>query len=141
MNAPPLIVAGLGLRPNGTAEEIIALIHKAAQCAGVMPTQIAVPWIRASTPAVHQAARHLNLPIWSVTPGALLHAQPRCHTFSMRARTTLGLGSIAEGCALAAVGPRAILCLPRIASAAVTCALAMRSAHASLGRTPEGSSP
>ena len=59
-----------------------------------------------------------------VADAALAAAQPGCVTRSAAAERVVGVGSVAEGSALAAAGPGGTLLLPRIASARATCALA-----------------
>lgn len=65
-----------------------------------------------------------SLPVAVVDLLTLASAQPRCITHSERARITMGFGSIAEGCALAALGPQAQLMGARLAGDGVTCAFA-----------------
>ena len=119
-----MIVAGIGLRPGADAEEIVGLVERAAHVSGHRPSVLAVPSFRNGEAGPARAALLLSLELYVVVPDALEAAQPRCRTRSARARAHVGAASVAEGCALAASGPDGRLVLDRIASAAVTCALA-----------------
>ena len=87
-------------------------------------TALAAPAAKADEPGLRAAALVLGVPLLIVEPAALADAQPRCVTRSACAERTLGVASVAEGCALAAAGEGARLVLARIASARATCALA-----------------
>lgn len=123
-SVPRIVVAGIGLRPGAGAEEIVGLVERAVRASGCGPSVLAVPWFRADEAGPEAAARLLSVALRVVPPDALDAAQPRCRTRSARAQAHVGVASVAEGCALATAGPEARLLLPRIASAAVTCALA-----------------
>ncbi len=119
-----MIVAGIGLRPGAVAEEIAALVERAARSCDRHPSVLAVPWFRGHEPGPRAAAVLLSLEWRVVAPEALEAAQARCPTRSERAQARVGVAAVAEGCALAAAGSGSRLLLPRIASASVTCALA-----------------
>lgn len=119
-----IVVAGIGFRPGAAAEEIVGLVERAVRASGHGLSVLAVPWFRKDEAGPAAAARLLSVALQVVSPGALDAAQPRCRTRSARAQAHVGAASVAEGCALAAAGPEARLLLARIASAAVTCALA-----------------
>lgn len=119
-----MIVAGIGSRPDCSGEEIAGLVERAAREAGVWPERLAVPRFRADALGPRAAAALLSLPLLAVEAGALAAVQARCPTRSARAEAATGIASVAEGCALAAVGPEGTLRLRRIASANATCALA-----------------
>ena len=123
-NGPGVVVAGIGLRPGAGAEEIVGLVGRAVRASGHAPSVLAVPWFRADEAGPEAAARLLSVALRVVGADALDAAQPRCPTRSARARVQVGVASVAEGCALAVAGPEGRLVLARIASAAVTCALA-----------------
>lgn len=119
-----MIVAGVGFRRGCAAGEIIALVERAASLSGVRVGAIAAPTGKCADAGLREAAQRLGLPLRPIATADLAAAQPRCVTNSARALAATGHASIAEGCALAAAGPAATLLLPRIASAAATCALA-----------------
>ncbi|MFC0409350.1 cobalamin biosynthesis protein [Roseomonas elaeocarpi] len=122
--ATSAVVAGIGCRPGCEAAEVVALVRRAEREAGRRAGLLAVPAFRAALPALLSAADEMALPVATVTQDALLAVQDRCPTRSERAAREHGIASVAEGCALAAAGDGGRLILPRIASAAVTCALA-----------------
>ncbi len=119
-----MIIAGLGCRRDCPAEEIVALVERAAALSGCEPTALAAPDFKATEPGLQAAALLLGLKLLRVSPADLAAAQPRCITRSARAEAATGAASVAEGSALAAAGPHSRLRLPRIASAAATCAIA-----------------
>ncbi len=121
---PGIVVAGIGLRPGAAAEEIVGLVERAVRASGSGLSVLAVPWFRKHEAGPAAAARLLSVALRVVSPEALDAAQPRCRTRSARAQSHVGAASVAEGCALAVSGPEGQLLLARIASAAVTCALA-----------------
>jgi cobalt-precorrin 5A hydrolase len=73
---------------------------------------------------VTEAAARLGLSLVMIGADALAAAQPRCPTRSEAAARAVGVGSVAEGCALAASGAGGRLLLPRVAHGGATCALA-----------------
>ncbi|WP_428376845.1 cobalamin biosynthesis protein [Lichenicoccus sp.] len=118
------IVAGLGCRRQIPAAAVVALVRACAAEAGRMPDLLAVPDFKRDEPGLHQAARLLGLELRRVPSEALREQQPRCVTRSERVEAAVGLHSVAEACALAALGPQAHLLLPRRSAAGVTCAFA-----------------
>jgi len=118
---PAFTVAGLGFRPNATAEALLALLAEAQRGLPSF-THLAAPAFRAETPALRQAATVLGLPLVLVSRAALEAVQPRCPTRSAAALAATGVASVAEGCALAAAG--GALLRPRLAGEGVTCAVA-----------------
>ncbi|WP_070405745.1 cobalamin biosynthesis protein [Kozakia baliensis] len=124
-----MMMVGIGCRAETNADAVIALVREAVARWG-MPDALAVPPFRKNHPGVRAAAKALSLPVRVVDFLALASAQPRCLTHSERARRAVGFGSIAEGCALAALGPAARLLGPRLAAEGVTCAFARTTATA-----------
>jgi len=118
-----MIIGGLGCKLDASPEAMIAVIRQAIECWG-MPQSLAVPAFRQNHEAMQAAARFFSLPVAVVDLLTLASVQPRCITHSERARITMGFGSIAEGCALAALGPQAQLMGARLAGDGVTCAFA-----------------
>ena len=119
------MIAGIGCRRDCPADDIVALVRAAVAAAGGGAViALAVPAAKDHEPGLHAAAAALGVPLLLVTPAALAAVQGRCVTRSTCAERTLGVASVAEGCALAAAGAGARLVLPRIASARATCALA-----------------
>lgn len=118
-----MIVGGLGCKLDASPEAMISVVKQAVERWG-LPHSFAVPPFRQNHAAVQAVAQLFSLPIAIVDLLALASAQPRSLTHSERARITMGFGSIAEGCALAALGPQAQLLGARIAGEGVTCAFA-----------------
>jgi len=128
-----LVVAGLGSRRACEAHEIVALvgeaIDRARNHAGIgrcRVTALAAPAFKKDERALLDAATDLGLPLLWIEEAAMHAAEPRCETRSDRALEATGFASVAEAAALAAAGPGSRLILPRINSAAATCALAER---------------
>jgi cobalt-precorrin 5A hydrolase len=119
-----MIVAGIGCRRGCSAEEIVALVQRAASIAGCTPSVLAAPEFKHSEPGLQRAKEALGLPLLLIDADALAAAAPRCATHSPAAAQAVGIASVAEGAALAAAGEGGYLILPRIATSRVTCALA-----------------
>lgn len=119
------MVAGVGLRRECSAGEIVALVRRAAAQAGRAPSVLAAPAFKRGE-ALDAAAAELGLALVLVEEAALAAVQPACVTHSRMALRRVGVGSVAEGSALAAAGVGGRLVLARIASGAATCALAER---------------
>ena len=115
--------AGIGCRRICPPEEIAALVRRAGDEAGCVPSFLAAPAFKRETAAL--AAALLGLDLVLVDGALLAAAQSRCVTHSAAALLAVSVASVAEGSALAAAGPGGRLLLPRIASAAATCALAI----------------
>ena len=120
-----MIIAGLGMRPNCRAQDLLDLIERAqAVCAGQPISALAAPRFRSTEPGLAQAVSRLALPLMLIDDQALAAVQHLCPTRSARAEATTGFASVAEGVALSAAGPGASLILHRIANGSATCALA-----------------
>jgi cobalt-precorrin 5A hydrolase len=119
-----MIVAGVGFRTSCSAEELVALIGRAKQAQGVVATALATPAFKADDPELIRAAKVLGLEIISISPTAMLAAQPHCLTRSPAALAAIGVAAVSEACALAGAGPGARLLAPKLTSAAASCALA-----------------
>ena len=119
------VAAGLGCRHGVAAHAVLDLLREAIDRAGVRPHLIAVPDFKRHEPGLNEAAQVLELALLRVSAAALRAEQPRCVTRSDRVGAAVGVRSVAEACALAAVGAGGRLLLPRIARGGVTCALAV----------------
>ena len=118
-----MIVAGLGFATNCPAGDILAAIRLAEE-AGDKARIIAVADFKANEPGLTEAVKILILPVMLMTRTALEQAQPRCASHSEHALSAVGLGSVAEACALAAAGPASVLLVPRVSFGKATCAIA-----------------
>ncbi|CAA2136410.1 Cobalt-precorrin-5A hydrolase (plasmid) [Methylobacterium bullatum] len=123
-----LIVAGIGFRHGAMADEIAALIHRALAESGHEPERlgaIATAEDRANEPSIVEAAAAFGLLPVGMSPAEMIAVDARVTTRSGRIEASRGVGSVAEAAALAMAGDGGTLILPRIASPAVTCALAL----------------
>lgn len=122
-----MVVAGVGFRRGAPAAEIVGLVERALACADLdRPAlrSLATAGRLADAEGFREAARHLAVATVAVDEAALAGAGASVRTRSERSLAAHGVGSVAEAAALGAAGPGATLVLPRIASAAATCALA-----------------
>jgi cobalt-precorrin 5A hydrolase len=117
-----MLIAGIGCRRGCPAEDIVALVARAA--AGRPVTALATAEFKAAEAGVLEAARLLGVALIPVHAAALAAVQARCVTRSATAWRATGFASVAEGSALAAAGVRGRLVQPRIAAGGATCALA-----------------
>lgn len=120
-----MIVAGVGFRRGVGAPEIVALVERALAEASLERPRIvrlATAAALADNPAFVEAARRLGAEPAAIDDSTLRACEGP--TRSQRALAAHGVGSVAEAAALGGAGPGAALVLPRIASAAATCALA-----------------
>ena len=118
------VIAGVGCRRDCPADEVEAVLRLACGIAGRAAAAIAVPAFKAREPGVRLAADRLGLKMLVVDAAALADAQPRCPTASAAAVRAVGVGSVAEGCALAGAGAGGRLVLARVVHGRATCALA-----------------
>ncbi|MCQ8241285.1 cobalamin biosynthesis protein [Rhizosaccharibacter radicis] len=141
-NAERRWYVGLGFRPGAETAALRAALRAALDAVaangpgGDPPDRVvvAVPWFRDRHPALPAALSAFELEVEMVTEQALAAAQPRCSTRSARAVATVGIASVAEGCALAAAGATGKLWMPRRTADGVTWALA----HVPGGVAPVG---
>lgn len=125
-----MIAAGLGCRKGCDGAEIAALALAAFDEAALTADQraalrLAVPEMKRDEAGMIEAARALNLPIILIDAAALAAAQSRAVTRSAVVQAAVGLASVAEAAALAAVGPGGRLLLPRRSTSRATVALAV----------------
>lgn len=121
---PQHVIAGIGCRQACAADDLLALLRQAEMLDRSRITAIACPDFKAAHGAVQGAAALLQIPLIPIRRADLESAQPRCPSFSVTAQAVLGIGSVAEACALLAAGANSRLRLPRITNAMASCALA-----------------
>jgi cobalt-precorrin 5A hydrolase len=119
-----VVVAGVGCRRDCASEDIVAIVERAEHEAGRRATLLAAPSRKSEESGLHDAAARLGRPLRFVDDAAMAAAQRDCVTFSETVRRHAGVASVAEAAALAAAGEGAVLVLPRITTASVTCAMA-----------------
>jgi cobalt-precorrin 5A hydrolase len=121
-----VIVAGVGFRLGTTAEEIEALVRQALSLHGAERLdRLATEAGKASEPGFQEAARRLSVEPAACAAADLESVTDRLLTRSARVLEVTGLPSIAEAAALVAAGRDSRLLGPRLATARVTCALAV----------------
>ncbi len=130
-----MIAAGVGCRKGCDGAEIAGLLTAAFDEAALTAAQraavrLAVPALKRDEPGVADAARRLDLPVTVIDAAALAAAQARTVTRSATVAAAVGLASVAEAAALAAVGPSGRLLLPRRSTPRATVALAATNALA-----------
>jgi cobalt-precorrin 5A hydrolase len=119
-----VIIAGIGCRRDCPTDAVIAVLCRAFAQAGCRASVLAAPEFKAGESGLRAAAEALGLNFVTIGRSALEAVQGRCMTQSPPSLRTIGIASIAEGCALAAAGPNGRLVLSRIAGEGTTCALA-----------------
>ncbi|WP_227435299.1 cobalamin biosynthesis protein [Methylobacterium sp. W2] len=123
-----ILVAGIGFRHGAMPDEIVALIQRALAESGHKPDRlgaIATAEDRANEPSIVEAAAVFGLVPVGMALAEMIAVDARVPTRSGRIEASRRVGSVAEAAALAAAGEGGTLILARIASPAVTCALAL----------------
>lgn len=119
-----MIVAGIGFSSGASAEEIVALVRRAESLAGRPAEALAAPDFKSDAACLRAAAQTLGLPLRLVDRAVLAAVQKNCPTPSLVAAQAVGLGSVAEACALAGAGENSHLLVARLTQGKATCALA-----------------
>jgi len=124
---PPVLALGVGCERGCDPAELSALAHQTLDEAGLSAGAVALVVsldLKADEPAVHALAVALGVPA-RFFPAAELEAQaPRLLTPSDVVFNETGCHGVAEGAALAAVGPEGELVVAKAKSARATCAVA-----------------
>jgi cobalt-precorrin 5A hydrolase / precorrin-3B C17-methyltransferase len=124
---PATIVVGVGCERGAPAEDLIALVQGALANAGLTPASVACVAsiaLKAAEPAVHALAASLGVPARFFDATTLEAETPRLANPSDLVFHETGCHGVAEGAALAAVGPAGTLAVPKIRGRRVTCAIA-----------------
>lgn len=135
MTATGTMAAGIGCRGGCSGEEIAGLVRAlfdeaALDHASRASILIAAPERKRAEPGVTEAAATLGLALRFIPDADLAAAQDRTVTRSARVEAAVGIASVAEAAALAAVGPDSRLLVPRRSTSRATAALA-------ISQTPE----
>jgi cobalt-precorrin 5A hydrolase/precorrin-3B C17-methyltransferase len=134
---PPVLVLGIGCERWCEAAEIVALARHALARMDLAPEAVAAVVsldLKADEPAVHAAAAALGVPARFFGASTLLAETERLTVRSDAAFRATGCWGVAEGAALAAVGPQGVLAVPRVQSAHATCAVARAPAPLDAGK-------
>jgi cobalt-precorrin 5A hydrolase len=123
-----MIVAGVGCRRETSADDIEQVVRMALG-AFQLPAErldaIATESAKAADPAFPQAARQLSVELIACTLDDLDRMAGQVLTSSKLVMETKGVPSIAEASALVAAGRNGRLLGTRVATAQVTCAIAI----------------
>ena len=123
-----MMVAGLGCRTGATIEAVMAAIMAALERCSLTRSQIdalATAIDKSAESGIAGAARSLDVRLIFVSPADMRATTAATLTSSARVESLKGVPSVAETAALAAAGRGARLLAPRIATATVTCAIAV----------------
>jgi len=127
---PPVLALGIGCERGCSAEEIADLarsaLAEAGLAAGAVAAVVSVE-LKLAEPAIHALAAELRVPARFFPASRLLVETPRLSERSPAAFRATGCWGVAEGAALAAVGPGGGLAVPKRKSRRATCAIARAS--------------
>ncbi len=129
---PPVLVLGVGCERGVPAAELRALAIETLRRHGFAEAAVALVAsidLKSDEEAVHGLAASLGIPARFFTPAELLAETPRLQTPSETVFRAVGCHGVAEGAALASVGAKGSLIVPKQSGSRVTCALA-RAPHA-----------
>jgi cobalt-precorrin 5A hydrolase len=115
------IAIGVGCSSRATPEDVISLIERCA--IEIVPDSIIATLDRRSSTA-EVVAEKLGLKLM-LFPGSILAQISGVKSQSLLAYTKVGTSSVAEAAALASLGPKAQLSLPRQTGRFCTCAVAV----------------
>lgn len=124
---PPVLALGLGCERDADPDEALALARRTLESHGLSPQAVACVAsldLKADEPAVHAVAEALGVPARFFTASELEAQADRLATPSEVVFREVGCHGVAEGAALAAAGPDAVLAVPKAKSARATCAIA-----------------
>jgi cobalt-precorrin 5A hydrolase/precorrin-3B C17-methyltransferase len=124
---PSVLALGVGCERGTEPAELIELARASLAEVGVSPEAVACVVsldLKADEVAVHDLARHLGVPARFFPVARLAEEKPRLANPSEAVFRATGCWGVAEGAALAAVGPDGALVLSKRRSARATCAIA-----------------
>ena len=124
---PPVLALGIGCERGCPAEEIAELAQASLAEAGLAPGAVAAivsVELKAGEPGIHALAAAMEAPARFFPASRLLAETDRLTRRSEAAFRATGCWGVAEGAALAAVGPEGELVVPRRQSRHATCAVA-----------------
>jgi cobalt-precorrin 5A hydrolase/precorrin-3B C17-methyltransferase len=124
---PEALALGVGCERDCAPAELIALAETVLRAGDLAPASLACVVsidLKADEAAVHEVAAHFGVPARFFPASRLAEETPRLATPSETVFRETGCWGVAEGAALAAAGPEAILIQPKRKSARATVALA-----------------
>ena len=125
---PPMLVLGVGAERGAAPEALRELAEAALAEAGLAPAAVACVVsldLKAAEPAVHALAAGLGVPARFLPAERLLAETARLTAPSETVFRETGCWGVAEGAALAAVGPAGRLVVPKRKGRGVTVAVAL----------------
>lgn len=138
---PKVLAVGVGCERNADSAELIKLVEKTLQFADLAPGAIAGFFshvVKCDEPAIKKLSQHFNAPVRFFDAATLERETPRLVNPSNVVFNEVGSHGVAEAAALAAVGPKGKLIVPKQKSSRATCAIAQAPspiATETLGRT------
>ena len=124
---PKTLVLGIGCERQASTDEAIALAEKALAAGGLARESLAAVAsidVKADEAAVHAVAAHFGVPARFFDAATLEAEAPRLRNPSDIVFAEVGCHGVAEGAALAAVGPAGELVVEKIKSKGATAAIA-----------------
>jgi cobalt-precorrin 5A hydrolase/precorrin-3B C17-methyltransferase len=124
---PPVLALGIGCERDCDPAEIAALAEASLAAAGLAAGAVAAVVsveLKLAEAGIHALARRFGVPARFFTAARLLDETPRLTERSEAAYRATGCWGVAEGAALAAVGPGGTLVVPKRKSRHATCAIA-----------------
>jgi cobalt-precorrin 5A hydrolase/precorrin-3B C17-methyltransferase len=125
---PKILTLGVGGERGIAAEELVALVDDTLarnRLSRHALAAIATIDLKEDETAIHDLARHLDLPVRIFTAAELNAESPKLKSPSDLVLREVGCPGVAEGAALAAAGPHAQLIVPKTKSRRATCAVAL----------------
>ena len=123
---PKTLVLGMGCERHASSEEAIALAEQAFASSGFARESlscVASIDVKADETAIHAVADHFGVPARFFIAARLEEEAPRLQNPSDVVFAEVGCHGVAEGAALAGVGPSGNLVFPKIKSKGVTVAI------------------
>jgi len=123
---PRSLIIGVGCERGCPREEIVALVDETLSAHGYARQAVACVVsldLKADEPAVHEAARRLDVPARFLTAEAINAVADRIETPSDIVMREVAVPGVAEGAALAAGGEGGTLAVAKQKSARATCAI------------------
>ncbi len=127
---PPVLALGIGCERGCDSGEIAALAERSLAGAGLAADAVAAVVsveLKLAEPGIHAFAERLDVPARFFSSERLLDETPRLTEKSEAVFRATGCWGVAEGAALAAVGPGGKLVVPKRKSRHATCAIARAS--------------
>ncbi len=124
---PKTIVVGVGCERNCAPSELVELVIDQLEYANFSPHSIACVAsidLKSDETAVHALAEHLNVPVRFFNAARLEVEAPRLENPSDIVFAEVGCHGVAEGAALAGVGSKGEMIVPKSKSKRATCAIA-----------------